>query len=455
MKRSQPAPLARRLCALAAAAVLAAALALPALAAPAASSAARSDIDPEDTPAAQTAKTSVTAPLALPVALANEDESVYLYNMDNRTVLLDYNSTESRYVASTTKMMTALLLLESDADLYAEFTIADGLAQEFKTIQDYNGADMGLKTGETVRLIDLLYGLLVRSANDAASVIAWQLSGGNIQSFVAQMNQRAAELGCTGTAFSCPHGLYDAGNLSTAQDLARIAEACYAQPLYMEVAETLSYTLPATNKHKNERTIENVNLMMQPDQPYYRAYIRGMKTGFTTLAGRCFVTTATQNGATYLLVVLGSTKDSIYAECAGILDWAFDSFSDRVLLDPAAEVAQLPLKGCDEAETVSVYAARSVAAYGLNTDEVTLELDLPETVRAPVKAGEVIGTAAVYLGGQYIDTVDLVAGQAYASAFLSGLWNTVLLAPILAAVLLALGLFTLRLGGRAPARPQR
>ena len=136
-----------------------------------------------------------------------------------------------------------------------------------------------------MRRIDLLYGLLVASANDAASVIASDVSDGDLTAFVARMNQRAKALGCTSTSFTCVHGLYDYGNVSSAHDLALIAKACAENEIYMQVANTLSYTLPATNLHQNERTITSTNLMLNPEYPYYRDYIRGMKTGFTTLAG--------------------------------------------------------------------------------------------------------------------------------------------------------------------------
>ena len=388
----------------------------------------------------------------LPITTANEGESIYLYNMDNDTVLLDENSTEIRYVASTTKMMTALLLIESGQDLEnTVITIPKCINQEFKDIQATNGTGMNLKVGEEIRLIDLLYGLIVRSANDAASVIAWHLTGGgdtyNAAPFVEMMNQRARELGCTGTTFGCPHGLYDHGNVSTAQDLARIAEACFAQPLYMQVATTLSYTLPMTNKHQYERTIENVNLMMQPGQQAYREYISGMKTGFTTLAGRCFVTTASQNGDTYMLVILGSTKDAIYTETAALLDWAFGNFSNRVLLEMTNPVQTLPLKGCDESETLELYAARSVAAYGHNQAAVTMEYDLPEAVRAPIKQNKVVGTVTVKMDGEVIDTVDLLAGASWSSALLDGLVATILLLPVLLIVLVVLIWGTVLYGG--------
>ena len=290
----------------------------------------------------------------MPIQTASDTESVYLFNLDTGKPILRQNSDQQRYIASLTKMMTALLFLESGKDMNAEITIPTSLTQEFKDIQNANGSTMNLRIGETVRRIDLLYGLLVASANDAASVIASDVSGGDLTAFVAQMNARAKELGCTDTTFSCVHGLYDYGNVSTAEDLAKIAAACYANETYMQAANTLTYTLPATNLHQNERTIKSTNLMLDPEYAYHRDYVRGMKTGFTTLAGRCFVTFAQQDGHTYGLVVLGSDMDNIYRECAEILDWAFSSFSDRQLVDTETVLTTIPLTKCRTEEAVEL-----------------------------------------------------------------------------------------------------
>ena len=260
----------------------------------------------------------------MPIQTVSDTESVYLFNLDTGKPILDQNAGQSRYIASLTKMMTALLFLESGKDLNEEITIPTSLTQEFKDIQNANGSTMNLRIGETVRRIDLLYGLLVASANDAASVIANDVAG-SLPNFVAMMNQKAQELGCTSTSFTCVHGLYDYGNVSSARDLALIASACAANETYMQVANTQSYTLPATNLHQNERAITSTNLMLNPEYPYYRDYIRGMKTGFTTLAGRCYVTFAQKNGHTYGLVILGSDLDNIYKEASELLDWAFTS----------------------------------------------------------------------------------------------------------------------------------
>ncbi len=258
---------------------------------------------------------------AMPIQTANAQESVYLINAVTGEVLLDQNSDQQRCVASLTKMMTALLLLESGKDLDETITIPADLTEEFQMIRSQNGSTLLLAAGEQLRRIDLLYALLVCSANDAASVIAWDVAG-SIPAFVQQMNARAAQLGCTGTRFSCPHGLYDDGNVSTAQDMAKIALACAQYELYRQIADTLQYEIPATNLHA-ARSIRSTNKMLDPENSCYRAYIHGMKTGFTTKAGRCYVTAAQQGDSIYGLVILGSDLKNIYAEAGAILDWAF------------------------------------------------------------------------------------------------------------------------------------
>ena len=383
----------------------------------------------------------------MPIQTVNEGESVYLFNADIDKPILEQNADQQRYIASLTKMMTALLFLESGKDMNAEITIPASLTQEFKDIQNANGSTINLRIGETVRRIDLLYGLLVASANDAASVIASDVSGGDLTAFVAQMNARAKELGCTDTTFSCVHGLYDYGNVSTAEDLAKIAAACYANETYMQAANTLTYTLPATNLHQNERTIKSTNLMLDPEYAYHRDYVRGMKTGFTTLAGRCFVTFAQQDGHTYGLVVLGSDMNNIYRECAEILDWAFSSFSDRQLVDTETVLTTIPLTKCRTEEAVELYAADDLSGYGHADDEVTFEFSVPESTSATVKEGAVLGTATVYLDGYEMGTVDLVTHKEYVSDFRTDTKTTLLLMAALIGILIVLGFLTMVAGG--------
>ena len=382
----------------------------------------------------------------MPIQTASETEAVYLFNADTGKTILNQNADQQQYVASLTKLMTALLLLESGKDLNGEVTVPTALTQEFKDIQNANGTTMGLRIGETVRRIDLLYALLVSSANDAASVIAYDV-GGSVLDFVKQMNTRAEELGCTGTNFTCAHGLFDYGNVSTAQDIAKIAAECYKNPTFVQVSSTAAYTLPATNLHQNERSIASSNPMTDSGSEYYRSYVKCIKGGFTTLAGRCTVAFSEKDGHTYGLVILHSDTNSIYTECGQLFDWAFESFADRPLVDPQTVITTVDLTKCRTEPAVELYAAAPVSGYGHADDIVTYSFDLPESVAATVKSGSVVGSATVYLDGYEVGTVDLVTHKEYVSDFRTDTKATALLLCALLFILAALTAVTLAAGG--------
>ncbi len=382
----------------------------------------------------------------MPIQTASETEAVYLFNADTGKTILAQNADQQQYVASLTKMMTALLLLESGKDLNGEVTVPTAMTQEFKDIQNANGMTAGLRIGETVRRIDLLYALLVSSANDAASVIAYDV-GGSVLDFVRQMNARAAELGCTGTNFTCAHGLFDYGNVSTAEDMARIAAECYKNPTFVQVSGTAAYTMPATNLHQNERTINSTNPLTDTGSEFYRSYIKCVKGGFTTLAGRCAVAFAEQGGHTYGLVILHADNASLYTECDQLLDWAFESFSDRPLVDTQTELTTVDLTKCRAQPTAALYAAAPVSGYGHADDVVSYAFDLPESIPATVKNGQKVGTATVYLDGYEVGTVDLVTHAEYISDFRTDSKTTLLLLCTLVVILGALTVLTLAAGG--------
>lgn len=382
----------------------------------------------------------------MPIQTANEAEAVYLFNADTGKTILAQNADQPKYVASLTKLMTALLLLESGKDLNGMVTVPTDLTQEFKDIQNANGTTMGLRIGETVRRIDLLYALLVTSANDAASVIAYDV-GGSLSGFIQMMNARAVELGCTGTTFTCAHGLYDYGNVATAQDLSKIAAACYANETFVQVSSTAAYTLPATNLHQNERNITSTNPLTDSGSEYYRSYVHCIKGGFTTLAGRCAVTFAEKDGHTYGLVILGSDSASIYNECGQLFDWAFESFADRPLVDTQTVLTTVNLKKCRAEPEVELYAAAPVSGYGHADDRVTYSFDLPESVSATVKEGQTLGTATIYLDGYEVGSAELVTHREYVSDFRTDSKATLLLLCALLVILAALSFATLVCGG--------
>ena len=394
-----------------------------------------------------TAALSGFAVYAMPIQAAYPQESIYLFDADTGEALVEQNPDLPRCVASLTKMMTALLVLESGTDLSAGITIPASLTPELQSIRANRGHTIGLQAGETVRRIDLLNAMLIVSANDAASVIAYDV-GGSVMDFVKQMNARAQELGCTGTNFTCAHGLFDYGNVSTAQDLAKIAAACAANQTFAQVAGTASYVLPATNLRKAEHTISSSNSLMNSESANYREYVRWVKGGFTTLAGRCIVAFAEKDGHTYGLVILGcDTPDHLFAECDDLFDWAFASFADRPLVDTQTEITTVALTKCRTEPAVELYAAAPVSGYGHADDIVTYSFDLPESIAATVKSGSVVGTATVYLDGDEVGTVDLVTHKEYVSDFRTDMKATVLLLCALLFILAALTAVTLAAGG--------
>lgn len=388
-------------------------------------------------------------------------EAVVLYNVDTDTVVYEKNAHEERAAASLTKMMTGLLLAESGEDLSQTFTIPEGLAAEFDRIQAENGSDADLKIGETVTLESLLYACLLPSGNDAASAIAYYLGNGDMQAFFDKMNARAAELGCENTNFTCAHGLYglEYGNHSTAWDMFLIARAFRENDLLMEVVTQTGYWMPLTNLHTEAKSADapagaayyvgTTNVMQLPDQALYRPYIRGIKTGFTDEAGRCFASSAESGGMTWLMVVMGApiqlAEDGFnyaFHTTANLYDWALVNFWPVELPNTETPVASVPVKWCAESETVSLYAASTLTTLQCadSTVEVVAE-ELPQTLEAPVEAGQAAGRAAVYVDGERVGTVELVTGSACRrSAWLYYKEQLAPFAPVLigAAVLLAL-----------------
>lgn len=388
-------------------------------------------------------------------------EAVVLYNVDTDTVVYEKNAHEERAAASLTKMMTGLLLAESGEDLSQTFTIPEGLAAEFDRIQAENGSDADLKIGETVTLESLLYACLLPSGNDAASAIAYYLGNGDMQAFFDKMNARAAELGCENTSFTCAHGLYglEYGNRSTAWDMFLIARAFQQNDLLMEVVGQTGYWMPLTNLHTEAKSADapagtayyvgTTNVMQLPDQALYRPYIRGIKTGFTDEAGRCFASSAESGGMTWLMVVMGApiqlAEDGFnyaFHTTADLYDWTLVNFWPVELPNTETPVASVPVKWCAESETVSLYAASTLTTLQCadSAVEVVAE-ELPQTLEAPVEAGQAAGRAAVYVDGERVGTVELVTGSACRrSGWLYYKEQLAPFAPVLigAAVLLAL-----------------
>ncbi|NCC07232.1 MAG: D-alanyl-D-alanine carboxypeptidase [Clostridia bacterium] len=368
----------------------------------------------------------------LPDSVSVTAASAYFVNLDTGIVVYEKNSNEKRSIASLTKLMTALLLIENVQDLDGtEITAATKLYVE--PITNYDSSTADIRPGETVTARTLLYAMLLPSANEAAQIAANYLGNDNLENFYAMMNARAVELGCKNTNFMCAHGLYDMedGNYSTAYDLSLIARACWQYDVFREVVGSTSYDMPFTNVHTTPEYASNPNAaytiqtsvkMQVPSASVYRDYIHGIKTGSTLSAGRNFVSAATNsNGESFIGVVLGCPWDPAedgyaysFHDTANVYDWMFANFSVKPTLDTTSPITEVKVTLSSETDSLMLYPASNLSTYmptsgGEGTIETTF--DVPESVKAPVAKGDVMGTATVSVNGVTIGTVDLVSGQ--------------------------------------------
>ena len=332
------------------------------------------------------------AAYAMPIQTAYPEESVYLFDADTGEALVEQNPDLPRCVASLTKMMTALLVLESGADLNASLTIPDSLTPEFAAIRASRGHTIGLQAGESVRRIDLLYAMLVPSANDAASVLASDAAGGDLAAFSARMNARAAQLGMVNTTFHNACGLDTEGHLSTAHDV-----AIMSREILNTCPEVLHYTGIWTDTLRGGATqLVNTNKLLKR----YNG-ITGLKTGTTSGAGVCISASATRDGLDLIAVVLGSLSSSErFTAATTLLDYGFAAYAAVPL--PAMEDRPLliKVKGSAEESVPLDYTAlpETLLMPKENAAALTAQLDLPQELEAPVQLGQTVGTVRILSG---------------------------------------------------------
>lgn len=348
-------------------------------------------------------------------------KGVYLVNLDTDTVIYEKNKDERLYPASLTKIMTSLLLVEMVPDL--DNTVITAKASILGTFSTMNVSLAGILAGEELTARELLYCMLLQSGNEAAAIVADYLGDQSINNFIDMMNERARELGAVNTNFVNPHGLHDDNHYTTAYDIYLIAKEALKHDEIIEIASTYSYQLRKTNKREPEWLV-STNKMMQKGSQYYRSYIKGLKTGTTTPAGKCFAAYAERNGYHYLSVMLGAAyKDEngqvlaenyAFSETAKLLDWAFEKFSLKTLLPSDQSCAQIPLRLSSERDSLLLYPDQKIVALIPDEIDPSSVQVIPHTntyAQAPIKKGDVVGYVEVKLADEVVGIADLVSGE--------------------------------------------
>lgn len=352
-----------------------------------------------------------------PQALALEDPAIaaaaaILVDPSTGMVLYEKNADEKRYPASTTKIMTAMIVLE-----HAELTdMVTAIEEDFATIEP-GSSNANLQVGETSSVHDLLYCLMLPSANEAATMLARHVAG-SLDAFVDMMNAKAQALGCTSTHFANPNGLHNDNHYTTARDLMTIAAAAMQNETFAEIVNTAQKSLQPTNVHTNGQKIFTTNLLTlrRTDANFYR-YCKGIKTGFTSAAGYCLVGTATKNDATLISVVLGcegtsgATSQS-FPETKRLFEWGFNNFSQRTLVEEDVATADIPVRLSTQTDHIVLLTGSELSAVvpnDLALEDLVIKQNLPEDLAAPITQGQKIGSLDVSYGDFHYGTVDLVA----------------------------------------------
>ena len=347
-----------------------------------------------------------------------------LVNTDNGAVIFDKNGNTPAAPASLTKITTAILTLENCQNLDEVITVKQS---SINAISGTDSSIAGLKVGEEISIRNLLYCLLVKSANEAAVILADYIGGGDVAHFIDMMNAFAQKLGCEHTQFKNVHGLDEEGHYTTAHDIARLTYYAMQLPLFAEIVNTAKYTLPATNKSP-VRYLYTTNWLLNKDyKTYYYKYAHGVKTGTTAQAGKCVVATAQKDGYNYLAVVMGAPHEDVTGdghpdncallECKKMFEWAFKNLRLTKVTDTTQIVTVSNVKLSKNVDHIRLVPEKEITALvpiGNDKNSVLVETipeETPTTVKAPIKKGDVLGKARVLYAGDEIATVNLIAAE--------------------------------------------
>lgn len=329
-------------------------------------------------------------------------------------MLYENNIDQKVYPASIAKIMTGILILESEK-YQPEGKIA--MTKEILDLVLGTGLAVSLMSaGEEFTQKDLIYMVLMSSFGDS-TYLAAQYYGGTIENFVSMMNQKAQELGLTGTHYSNPVGLHEEETYTTVRDIYTLTKYALQNETFREICEANRYSFPTSKSEK--RTLSTTNFLHDPTTNYYYSYCKGVKTGFTEAAGRCLVSTASHNGYNYMCIVMGCPnkigKRYEFLESAELYRWAYNNFSFKEIANSSEPVCEMPVTLSLDTDFVPLYFKEpfvSVLPNEANDSTIVIKTKLnAESTEAPIKKGDVLGKAEVVYAEKVIGTVDLVAGD--------------------------------------------
>ena len=342
-------------------------------------------------------------------------KSGLLVSLDTGEILYEKDIDQKVYPASITKIMTAVLILENE-----KFNPDAKIAMSESALDKILGTGSvvsNLKAGEEISELDLIYYILMSSAGDCVYLAAEHYAG-SIENFVALMNQKAAELGLSNTNYQNPIGLHHEDNYTTVRDVYTLTKYALQNSIFKEVCESARYEVAATN-FSGKRRLSTTNFLQDSTTNYYYTYAKGVKTGFTDEAGRCLVSTASYNGYNYMCILMGCPntpgKRHEFIESKDLYKWAFNNFEFKEVATSENPVCEIGVELSMERDFVPLYIEKGfISVMPKDADESTIIIEphlTSDSVDAPIKKGQKLGTADIIYAEKVIGTVDLVAGD--------------------------------------------
>ena len=311
---------------------------------------------------------------------------------DSGQIVWAKNADTRHAMASTTKIMTAFVALRS-----AELERAVEVSAQAAGIE---GSSVYLYPGEKLTLEELLYAMLLESANDAAAAIAIALSG-SVEAFAAEMNACAAELGLANTHFTNPHGLWDEDHYTTAAELAHITRAAMTYPAFRTMVATYKKTIPLNQT-------EGVRLLINHNKPLkLSSNVIGVKTGYTKKSGRCLVSAAERNGVTLIAVTLDAPDD--WQDHLQMLDYGFSRLTHYAFGEAGELCYTLPVAGGEPGYLTVFNTAPLAVTLDADAPPPEIRIELPHMLYAPVEADTALGQIWCSSGGRVVAQVPLAA----------------------------------------------
>ncbi|MBR5295096.1 MAG: D-alanyl-D-alanine carboxypeptidase [Clostridia bacterium] len=339
--------------------------------------------------------------------LSLDAQGIYVYNLETGTAIYEKAENARMFPASTTKIVTALIVLENCKNPKKEIIKIES-TDPFNYIIEEGGVHMELSRGETFTVYDLLVGLMMSSYCDVAELLAIRF-GGSTENFVKMMNDKAKEMGLENTHFENAHGLHHPNHYSSPKEIALLLEEALKNDVFREILSLRNYTIPATDSHDARSLRHTVSIFYENSDMYLDCFVGG-KSGFTNQAGRCLAAYSEKDGVSYISVLLGANMDSTqkypgnmaFAGTNTLISYAYEHFSLQTVLKKGEVIKNIVVTDSDK--TLPVIAGEDVVTLVRDKAQASYEVDLPKEISATeLEKNKEIGKIQLSFNGEIAD----------------------------------------------------